>query len=78
MEETNLKRILEECNQAAKTGYKIASAQEKNLNRTLASAQEKVRRTIIDFNSSPCYVRETTELLGVQLLKKGYEKQRQL
>lgn len=69
MEETNLKRILEECNQAAKTGYKIASAQEKNLNRTLASAQEKVRRTIIDFNSSSCYAPEAAELLEVQLVE---------
>lgn len=64
-----MKRILEECNQAAKTGYKIASAQEKNLNRTLASAQEKVRRTIIDFNSSPCYAPEAAELLEVQLVE---------
>lgn len=64
-----MKRILEECNQAAKTGYKIASAQEKNLNRTLASAQEKVRRTIIDFNSSSCYAPEAAELLEVQLVE---------
>lgn len=77
MEETNLKQVLEECNNAAKTGYKTASTQEKNLNKALVSAQEKVQSTIIDFNSSPCYVREATELLGVQLLKKGYEKQRQ-
>lgn len=69
MEETDLKQVLKECNKSAKTGYKIASAQEKNLNRALASAQEKVQSTIIDFNSSPCYAPETTELLEVQLVE---------
>ena len=49
MDETNLKQVLKECNKAAKTGYKIASAQEKNLNRVLALAREKVQSTIIDF-----------------------------
>ena len=40
MDVTNLKQVLKECNKSAKTGYKIASAQEKNLNKALASAQE--------------------------------------
>ena len=35
----------------------------------LASAQEKVQSTIIDFNSSPCYAPEATELLEVQLVE---------
>ncbi len=61
--------MLKECNKSAKTGYKITSAQEKNLNRALASAQEKVQSTIIDFNSSPCYAPEATELLEVQLVE---------
>lgn len=69
MEETNLKQVLKECNKAARIGYKIASAQEKNLNRALTSAQEKIQSTIIDFNSSPCYAPETTELLEVQLVE---------
>lgn len=69
MEETDLKQVLKECNKSAKNGYKIASAQEKNLNRALASAQEKVQSTIIDFNSSPCYAPEATELLEVQLVE---------
>lgn len=71
MEETNLKQVLKECNKAARIGYKIASAQEKNLNRALTSAQEKIQTTIIDFNSSPCYAPETTELLEVQLVEIG-------
>lgn len=69
MEETNLKQVLKECNKSAKTGYKIVSAQEKNLNRALASAQEEVQSTIIDFNSSSCYAPEATELLEVQLVE---------
>lgn len=69
MEETNLKQVLKECNKSARIGYKIALAQEKNLNRALTSAQKKIQNTIIDFNSSPCYAPETTELLGVQLVE---------
>ena len=72
MEETNLKQVLKECNKSAKTGYKIASAQEKNLNRALASAKKKVESTISVFNSSPCYAPEATELLKVQLDESRY------
>lgn len=69
MDVTNLKQVLKECNKSAKTGYKIASAQEKNLNKALASAQEKVQSTIIEFNRSPCYAPEATELLEAQLVE---------
>lgn len=69
MEEIDLKQVLEECNKSAKTGYRIAAVQERNLNRALASAQEKIQSTIADFNSSPCYVPEVTELLEVQLVE---------
>ena len=68
MEETNLQQVLNECKKSARTGYKIASAQEKNLNRALVDAQEKVQSTIIDFNSSPCYAPEAMELLEGQLM----------
>ena len=64
-----MKKVLKECNKSAKTGYKIASAQEKNLNKALASAQEKIQNTIVDFNSSPCYAAEATELLEEQLVE---------
>lgn len=69
MDEKNLKQMLKACNKSAKTGYKIASAQKKNLNRALASAQKKVQSTIIDYNSSPCYAPEMTKLLEMQLGK---------
>ena len=67
MEEYDLKQVLKECNESAKIGYKIASAQEKNLNRALASAQEKVQSTIVGFNTSPFYTPEAIELLEAQL-----------
>ncbi|MCI5596248.1 MAG: 50S ribosome-binding GTPase [Lachnospiraceae bacterium] len=67
MEENDLKKVLNECKKTAKVGYKIASTKEKKLNRVLYSAQEKVQSTTIDFNSSPCYAPEATELLESQL-----------
>ncbi len=68
MDETNLKQVLDECKKSAKVGYKIASSQEKNLSRALSSAQDKVQNTIMDFNTSPCYASEATELLESQLV----------
>ena len=67
MQETDLKTALSECQKAAKTGYKIASAQEKVLSRTLSDAQEKVQKTIDEFNRSQVYAPETTRLLEEQL-----------
>ncbi|ERL20498.1 hypothetical protein HMPREF1986_02176 [Oribacterium sp. oral taxon 078 str. F0263] len=67
MDEENLERVLKECNKSAKIGYKIASAQEKNLERTLAAAQEKVQRTITDINHSPYRATEDVEPLEKQL-----------
>lgn len=68
MEESDLIQVLDECKKAAKVGYKIASSQEKNLSQALTSAQEKLQSTIIDFNTSPCYAPEATELLENQLV----------
>ena len=67
MDEGNLERVLKECNKSAKIGYKIASAQEKNLERILAAAQEKVQRTITDINHSPYRATEEIEPLEKQL-----------
>lgn len=69
MEENDLKNVLKECKKTARVGYKIASTQEKNLNRTLDLAQKKVQSTIIDFSSSPCYAPEATQLLEDQLVE---------
>lgn len=67
MDEMDLQQVLSECVNSAKIGYKIASEQEKNLNRALSLARDKVQSTIMEFNSSPCYVPETANLLESQL-----------
>lgn len=68
MSETNLKQVLDECKVSAKIGYRIATSNEKNLNRALATAQDKVMSTIMDFNSSHCYSPEASSLLEGQLV----------
>ncbi|WP_333657125.1 GTPase domain-containing protein [Tissierella praeacuta] len=68
MESIELKNVLEECEKSAKAGYKIALKHEKHLNRVLSVAEEKVRSTLLDFNSSPCYSPEATNLLEGQLI----------
>lgn len=59
--------MLEECEKSAKTGYKIALVYEKNLNRVLSVAEERVRGTLLEFSSSVCYSPEATNLLESQL-----------
>lgn len=68
MEESDLIQVLDECKKSIKVEYKIALSQEKNLSRALSSAQDKVQTAIIDFNTSPCYAPEATELLESQLV----------
>jgi len=68
MTEFDLRVVLKECKKSAKVGYKIAESQYKNLNSTLFEAGEKIKHTIMDFNSSPCYVSGATELLSQQLI----------
>ncbi len=63
----DLKTVLNECKKYAKSGYKIASNNEKSLNRALSAAEEKIRSTLLEFNSSSCYSPETTALLEGQL-----------
>ena len=60
--------ILSECKVAATTGYNIATKHERQLNKTLTTAEEMVRNTLLSFTSSPCYSPETTRLLQGQLL----------
>lgn len=63
----DLSTVLDECKKSAKAGYKIASGQEKNLNKVLSVAKEKVRSALYDFSNSPCYSSEATSLLEGQL-----------
>lgn len=64
----DLTEILKECQSYASVGYKIASSQYKNLNTTLSNAASRINETLIDFNSSPCYVSSATDLLSQQLI----------
>ena len=64
----DLTEILKECQSYASVGYKIASSQHKNLNTTLSNAASRINETLIDFNSSPCYVSSATDLLSQQLI----------
>lgn len=64
----DLTEILKECQSYASIGYKIASSQHKNLNTTLSNAASRINETLIDFNSSPCYVSSATDLLSQQLI----------
>ncbi|MEW9124707.1 MAG: GTPase domain-containing protein [Thermotaleaceae bacterium] len=68
MESIELKNVIEECEKSAKVGYKIALTHEKKLNRVLSVAEEKVRSALLEFNSSPCYSPEATNLLEGQLI----------
>lgn len=63
----DLKKVLKECNKTAKIGYKIASTKEKDLNKALTVAKEKIQSTLLEFNSSSCYSPEATDLLERQL-----------
>ena len=67
MDEVNLIKVLKECNKSAKIGYEIASEQEKNLNKTLDSAQKKIQGTIQNLQRSPCCTPELTKSLQKQL-----------
>ena len=69
MDYIDLKNVLMECKKSAKTGYKIASSQEKLLNSALISAQEEIQKTITSFNTSPCYAPKAAELLEGQLIE---------
>ena len=62
-----LKSSLKKCKKAAKTGYKIASAEEKNLRFTLNKAESEIEKTIVEFQNSSCYVPQTMGILEGQL-----------
>ncbi len=69
MAEYDLNNVLKECKKYASVGYEIASSQYKNLNNTLSNAAETINGTLMDFNSSPCYVSSATDLLSQQLVE---------
>lgn len=69
LEETvDMRTVLSECKVAATIGYNIAVKHERQLSKTLSTAEEMVRNTLLSFTGSPCYSPETTSLLQSQLL----------
>ena len=68
MAEFDLNDVLEECKKSASTGYKIATGQHKTLKKTLSHAQEEIKNTLMDFQTSSCYVSGATEMLSKQLI----------
>ena len=69
MADTDLRDVLTECQKSARAGYKIASAQEKNLRKALGSAERKIQSAKKDFTASPCYAPDTADLLETQFLE---------
>ena len=67
MTEIDLSKALNECSEAAKSGYELASAERDVLDGILHSAEEKIRETTIDYMASPCKVIGTGESLESQL-----------
>ena len=67
MDEFNIRKSLRQCKKAAGNGYKMAMKQYRNLNDTLNQASSKIESTLIDINTSSCYVSEATESLTSQL-----------
>lgn len=67
MEEVNIKKTLRQCIRAASNGYKISMRQYRSLRETLSSVSDRIEATLIDINSSDCYVSEATDSLSEQL-----------
>lgn len=67
MEEYNIKKTLRQCKRAATNGYKLSAKQYKNLNETMNAVSDKIEMTLVNINSSPCFVSEATDSLSEQL-----------
>ena len=67
MADLTLQEVLEECKASAQTGYDIASGQYKLLHSTITKAEDKIERTLMDFNTSTCYLSDATSSLSQQL-----------
>ena len=67
MADSDLTKVLEECSLSAKRGQKIASGQKALLDDTLKRAEDEIRKTMVEFQRSPCETVGMTELLEGQL-----------
>ena len=67
MPETDLTKALNECYEAAKSGYELASDEKAALDKILRSAEDTIRETAIEYKASPCEVIGLGETLEGQL-----------
>lgn len=63
----SFKTVLKQCQNSATLGYKIANTQRKTLTTTLENAIATVKTTKQEFETSPCYISGSTEMLSKQL-----------
>ena len=71
MEKHELNDVLKECRKTASVGYRIAAKQHKELKNTLYNAQEEIKNTLIEYQTSPCYISGATDMLSDQLIEIG-------
>lgn len=67
MADTDLSKVLNECCEAARSGYELASEEKGALDGILSSAEEKIRETAVEYKASPCEVIGIGETLEDQL-----------
>jgi len=67
MADSDLTTVLEECSESARRGQKIASGQKALLDDKLKKAEDEIRKTMVEFQRSPCETVGMTELLEGQL-----------
>ena len=68
MADTDLAKVLLDCCEAAKDGYKLALNEKNALDGILSSAEDKIRETAIEYKTSPCEVTGMGNALEQQLI----------
>ena len=67
MADTDLTKVLDECCTAAKGGYELALNEKTALDGILTSAEDKIRETALEYQTSPCEVTGMGDVLESQL-----------
>ena len=67
MADTDLTKVLDECCTAAKGGYELALNEKTALDGILRSAEDKIRETALEYQTSPCEVTGMGDVLESQL-----------
>ena len=67
MTNTDLTKALNECHEAARSGFKLASDEKVVLDGILQSAEDKIRETALEYKTSPCEVVGIGETLEEQM-----------